>query len=474
MKYTNSKIQRGFITGVNVRKLYLVILVALLTACSDFVAVDLPNNRLASETVFEDAATAESALKDIFAKMRDNGLLSKGGLNTHMGLYADALELHRTGAELAYQDHSLQANDATALVWWNAAYNQIYAANDLIEGMAQSGGLTPEDSDQFKGEALFVRAYLYLLLVELYGDIPYTTGTDYIVNTTLTRTAKAVIYQHIITDLKEAINLLPEEDNIGEKIRPYKAVAEAVLARAYLYTEDWTLAEATSTRVIDKFGDLEPDLNNVFLKDATGTIWQFAPNFDGDTAEGSTFIFTFAFGTPFNYSLNQNLLDAFEANDKRRIDWVGEVPNSQNNPDPEFWYHAFKYKVQLISSHTGSLEYSVQLRLAEQYLIRSEARAHLNDIPGAQADLNRIRNRAGLGNTSAATLNTLLDAILQERRVEFFTEKGHRWFDLKRMGKDKEILSPIKPGWRDTDILLPIPEQELSLNPNLLPQNDGY
>jgi len=112
--------------------------------------------------------------------------------------------------------------------------------------------------------------------------------------------------------------------------------------------------------------------------------------------------------------------------------------------------------------------------LAEQYLIRAEARTNLGNINGAQEDLNIIRNRAGLDNTTASTPSELLIAILKERYVELFTEHGHRWFDLKRMGFADDILSPIKEHWQTTDILLPIPETELQMNSNLKPQNSGY
>src|SRR5690606_19066848 len=110
---------------------------------------------------------------------------------------------------------------------------------------------------------------------------------------------------------------------------------------------------------------------------------------------------------------------------------------------------------------------------AEQYLIRAEARAQLSNIAGAQADLNKIRIRAGLGETLASSQNELLTAILQERRFELFTEHGHRFFDLKRTGNLDNVLGS-KPGWNTTDRLFPLPEKELLLNPNLLPQNPGY
>ena len=108
------------------------------------------------------------------------------------------------------------------------------------------------------------------------------------------------------------------------------------------------------------------------------------------------------------------------------------------------------------------------------YLIRAEARVFFGDLEGAKNDLNKIRNRASLANTPAETEQELLDAIIQERRIEFFSELGHRFFDLKRTGKINNTLSPVKLGWNVMDALWPIPESELLLNPNLLPQNPGY
>ena len=95
-------------------------------------------------------------------------------------------------------------------------------------------------------------------------------------------------------------------------------------------------------------------------------------------------------------------------------------------------------------------------------------------MSGATADLDAIRTLAGLPNTTAVTQQELLDAILQERRVELFTEGGHGFFDLKRAQQLDAALDAIKPGWNSTDALLPLPEAELLLNPNLLPQNPGY
>jgi hypothetical protein len=76
--------------------------------------------------------------------------------------------------------------------------------------------------------------------------------------------------------------------------------------------------------------------------------------------------------------------------------------------------------------------------------------------------------------SEATTESGILNAISTERYHELFSEFGHRWFDIKRLGLANEILAPIKPGWKPTDVLLPIPENELLMNPKLEPQNPGY
>ena len=108
------------------------------------------------------------------------------------------------------------------------------------------------------------------------------------------------------------------------------------------------------------------------------------------------------------------------------------------------------------------------------YLIRAEARARLGELTNAKTDLDAVRSLAGLAATTAATQQDLLTAILNERRVELFTEFGHRFFDLKRFGQLDNTLPVLKPDWSTNEALLPLPESELLLNPNLAPQNPGY
>lgn len=159
-------------------------------------------------------------------------------------------------------------------------------------------------------------------------------------------------------------------------------------------------------------------------------------------------------------------MSAFSPNDLRKTHWTKAVTDGTTT-----WYHPYKYKY---SDTDSSKEYSIVFRLGEMYLIRAEARANSGDLTGAKEDLNKIRNTAGLLDTDAISQTEILDAILQERQLELFTEFGHRFFDLKRFNKIQSVLSAAKTGWDTHDALFPIPETELNLNPNLKPQNSGY
>ena len=200
----------------------------------------------------------------------------------------------------------------------------------------------------------------------------------------------------------------------------------------------------------------------VFLKNSPSTIWQLKPKSGSNTWEAATFIFV---GAPSFVALNPDFVSSFESGDSRKAHWIGEVTVGGNT-----YYYPYKYKTRQGSSN----EYSILLRLAEQYLIRAEARIYLGDLNGAREDVNRIRSRAGLPPVTAATQSELLLAIENEYRYELFTEQGHRWFHLKRTARAGEVLGAIKPNWQPTNILLPIPELELNLNTNLQPQNPGY
>jgi len=459
---------------IHLTKQYVSVLFFLLIlgACDSFVEVDLPKSQLTNIAVFDNYETANAALMNIYAKIRDTGILTgiNTGISNELGNYTDEITAYGTASNSSMQFYNNAILPTSSIItgYWNSTYNQIYAANALMDGVENSKNLSAGEKKQLQGEALFIRALAHFYLVGLFGDVPYITATDYLQNSTVTKTPSATVYQNISTDLQNAVLLLPENYSSPERIRPNKLVCKALLARVYLYIKSYAEAANEASAVLNQTDlfSLEQDLNKVFLIPSKETIWQLQSVAAGqNTKEASIFIFQA--GPPTTIALNPVLVNSFTTGDLRKTSWIKSVTKGTIT-----WYHAFKYKEQ--NSTAVSKEYSIVLRLAEMYLVRAEARAYQGDLIGAKEDLNKIRNRAGLAQTTASNKDEILNAILQERRWEFFTEHGHRFFDLKRFNKLDTELTPVKSGWNSSDSLFPIPQNELSTNPNLGPQNPGY
>ncbi|SFE40842.1 RagB/SusD domain-containing protein [Chitinophaga sp. CF118] len=456
--------------------IYLTILsfFFLNTGCNKLLDASLPNDAIAGDEVFTNDNTALSAVSGIYSNMiigSDPFYLANGvGLSAMGGLCADEMyDFAQTYADYTTNRIVFTSNNAVYYMW-KSAYTYIYSANAAIIGMeAPSSKVTAATKQQLLGEVYFIRAFCYFYLVNLYGDVPLLTSTDYTTNATQPRTAAATVYNQIIADLQKAESLLTAAYPSGEKVRPNKNVASALLARVYLYNKQWAAAEAKATEVMQGAYNLEPAVNNVFLKGSAETIWQLKPaNTTGvNTWEGRLFTPT----TAPTFVLRDSLLNNFEAGDKRKAAWIGA-----------FTYQSAVYnypaKYKSYQANVASTEYSIVFRLAEQYLLRAEARAEQSNLTGAIQDVDSIRNRAGLPLLSVTNpginQTDLLAAIARENRLEFFAEYGHRWFDLKRTDKADEVLSALKPAtWKSYAQLWPVPQQEINANTNLK-QNIGY
>jgi starch-binding outer membrane protein, SusD/RagB family len=444
-----------------------------LISCAKFVTVDPPVTQLVSENVFTSDATAVSTITGTYSKMISSGGFASGGsssITILSGLSADELINYSSDPNMtAFYKNALTASNTVLITFsWNEGYNLIYSANAILAGLASSTGMTDSVKKQLEGEARFIRSFCYFYLVNLYGDIPLITTTDYQKNALEVRMPVSKVYDSLIADLKIAQSLLSNDYSFsnGLRIRPNKWAATALLARIYLFMQNWSAAEQQASAIINQTGmyGLVPDLNSVFLANSEEAIWQLQPVLPNlNTNEGSVFILT---DYPNQVSMSQTLIDSFEIGDNRRINWVDSIIVGA-----QVFYFPYKYKVKTNDDLT---EYSMVMRLAEQYLIRAEARLNQNNFSGAEEDVNTIRSRAGLPNTTANDNISLMNAILHERQIELNTEWGHRWLDLKRTGLANQILSPIKGvDWQQTDTLYPISQKDISSDPNLT-QNPGY
>jgi hypothetical protein len=479
--------------------LVFLLLALSLQNCKKFVQIPPPNTQLVTGSVFANNATATSAQIAIYAQMA--GDQESYTMAQNMGLYADELQNNSSTSsnliDLYTNNLSVSADDLTGP--WVHYYNYIFGANSVISGLQATAGCSPAVKMQLTGEALFTRAFLHFYLTNIYGAVPLVLTTDPNITGKLARTPRVQVLQQVVTDLQSAVSLLNSNYVDGtdtvvttQRLRPNKAAALALLARTYLYLGDYSgnqayyvKADSAATAVIGNSNYSLSSLSGVFLENSTEAIWQWQLPQPStiDTYDGDYFILTGAPGTGTGNSstISSQLMGSFESGDQRMTNWIGSVTAGGNT-----YYFPYKYKV---GNTYANKEYVMVLRLAEQYLIRAEARAHEGNLTGSAADLNMIRTRAGLPNTTATTSPTLLLAILHEEQVELFTEWGHRWFDLQRafntnlatnaatiMNSTGQNVCAAKGGIWNSDnhqLLFPVPQLDINADYNLS-QNPGY
>ena len=437
-----------------------------ITSCDNALDVDLPSNQLSSESVYASEPTAEAAVNGIYQSMVADFFYNR--VHTILGETADEL-VPRTGIANIYSSNEIPETDGTINANWGELYKTIYNANNVIEGLTKSTSINAVKSKQWIAEAKFLRAYSYFYLTNLWGNVPLVLTTDVDVSALLPQSSQETVYAQILLDLTDASKDLPSDykNYDQERIRATKWAAEALLARVNLYLERWNEASSHASAVINETGTFGlitglTDTNSPFIADNKESILQI-PYFNVDyTYEGSS-VFTTG-GTLLLRKGNA----LFETGDARKTNWTIDI-----NDRLGVFLGIAPRKYQNDFGDSPS-ERSTLLRLAELYLIRAEARVKSNDITGAQQDINAIRNRALLDNTTVTNPNQLLDLIALERQREFFAENGHRWLDLKRTGKLDETLSVLSDKiWKTTDNLYPIPEPAIRSNP-FLNQNSGY
>lgn len=464
--------------------IFLSLALAPATGCEKLIEVDPPVSKISREEVFKDDVTAMAAVTGMYSRMTNNSF-ADGGLRAMQTLSAlSADDLMITYPEDLLVEYEFQKNDilpqnGDLQQIWQRAYELIYHANSILESIAESQTLTLEKKDQMNAEALFIRAHTHFCLVNLFGDVPVILTTDYEKNGLASRMKVSDVYAQIIKDLLAAQSTIGEAYPSAQRVRANKAVVTALLARAYLYNKDWENAAAQASLLInDSNYSLEDNLDNVFKTVSKEAIWQLAQTISVyNTQEGATFVPYPTSPAPGWFKLSPELVSYFESGDKRRVNWVGSFI-SDNQP----YYYMYKYKINY--GGPGSTpaipvtEHSTFIRLAEMYLIRSEANAQLDHLNEAISDLDEIRHRAGLTlihdtNPSISKADLLL-AIERERRCELFLEWGHRWFDLARTSRASAVLASKKLDWQPTDVLYPIPYNEFDRNTNLGDQNEGY
>lgn len=432
----------------------------LLYSCKKLATSDLPPNQLTEDHIFSDTTSVSAATAGLFTLLGN----VNGNLYRNLGLYTDELKTTSlTIVNTEFSNSSLTVTNSSVLAVWQYLYNTIYKANSMIAGLEKSSALPLSTKNKALGESKFIRGYSYFLLERLYGDVPLILGTNTQANATAPKNKSQDVLQQVIADFSAAQVLLTAEYPLNNgKTTGNKFAALAYLSQACLETGQYARADSAATAVIGSGQyTLLTDLTKINTANNNEAIFQL---WNQNGISGLNLVAVSGIPT---YQITPALLSSFSTGDQRKTAWIGTTTNGGVT-----YYFPYKYRQRTATSGSNG-EYDTYMRLDEVYLIRSEARVQNGNFSGALADLNIIRNRAGLISATFSTKADLLNEILRERQLELFTENGSRFFDLKRFGLLDQTLNPVKPLWKPTGKVLPIPQSEILNDPNLL-QNQGY
>ena len=425
-----------------------------------------PQASLDAETVLTDGRAAQAVLLGAYSRMQ---------VNPYYGVHF-TLSPDLAADNARYQgffDSQLEVNSGTVPIsnlWIGTAWVNIYRvvnmANLLI---AEVPGIEDDafsNRDRVLGEAHAVRALAYFDLLRVFGyhfdttsphGLPLLTepveNNDFNLIPDLSRSSVADTYQLILSDLNTALSLM---EGYSDNTRMSYWGALALRARVNLYAKNYSAAYDDANVVIENGPfTLLDSVSNLFLTDADEPVTTTTSESIFDlvfTDQDGSSLFTFTFQRD-EYNVNPSLTDSFEEGDERADLFIF----TRGSDRPAKWAD---------SDNANNVKV---LRLAEMYLIRSEAAVFRDNNPNAGLDdLNTIRNRAGLANIdSFASIDDYIDAILHERRAELNYE-GHRFFDIVRYDKLNTLF-----GREDFRKAFPIPRDELQIQNNLQ-QNPGY
>jgi hypothetical protein len=449
-------------------KVLAILAAASLAACDDPLNVN-PQQSIPQDEALNSAEEIRVGVNGMYDALQScDGAYCRNTI-IYPDLYVDNLRYsgtYTTDSEVWGGD--VRANNSGVTDIWEEYYDAINRANNVIVSLPGVADLATGEAPRFEGEARFVRALSYLNLVNFFGGVPLVTTPVWQAGegVNVARSTEAATWALIESDLNAAIGLLPTARVSG---RANRAAAQALLARAHLYQREWAQARALANTVIGNTAyALSPEYADIFEKEQTSESIFELPFTVTDGNALAFWFFPRALGGRYGVAPSNATSDSrpitgiFSAGDKR-------APLAFRSGGGRVY--AAKYTIV----STGEDDVIV-LRLAEMYLIRSEANARLNQLAPAIADINVIRARAGVAALSpdVDTQEEVLIANLEERRREFFYE-GHRFWDLRRFRDIPSVGTYLadNQGISGGRLLFPIPQRELDAN-SALTQNPGY
>ena len=478
------------------------ILALAATSCAEL--EQIPDGTNTTVSLFKNQKDAEAAVNGMYSALQSQNLYnqynetiqSQGTDDAEWGFGRNTNNTDK----LAMDKFTYTASTNLVYQYWRTLYQNINRANLAIKYITPMN-IPDNKKKQYLGEAHFIRGLMYFTLVRLYGEVPLVLeATEDLDDLDVAKAPLNSLYDQILSDFNMGKENLPLTYPAVDMGRATKGAAMAMLSKLYLTRKDWQKA-ADETQEIIAMGSysLWPAYEDVFKianKNKQESLFEIQYRSLGSigNSNGSTYsgffrppatVLPAAPGKFAGYGDNpvtKNHYDSYAPGDKRRevnVRYFPDAPKSIINP-----YYVNKYQdPNAFNVNDGGNNYYIA-RYADILMMNAEALHELQaGNPVAYENFNQVRRRAfGVPlNTpsvhdlkSGLTQQQFRDSVLAERRREFAFE-GHRRFDLLRMDKVKEAMAKQDPSIKveDRHMLLPIPQDELIVNP-LLRQNEGY
>lgn len=497
---------------------YSAIVTALLTSCKKDFLNKQPVSSLSAVNFYQTQSDFDQAVVGVYQSLEplyngDYGAWLGGEMRSDNTCFNYNTQLRSNVARENVEQFLDDANNGVAGNRWNNDYIIIGRANKVLSTIDLST-LTDAAKANDKGQALFLRAFAYFDLVQNFGDVPLVLIPPTTYNETqIARTAKATVYNQIITDAGAAAALLPAPATQA-KGHVANGAAYTLLGHVYIVLKKWADAETALKKVTGY--SLLADYSSVFdpaNKNNAESIFEVQYFDNPSLGVSSNFAYEFLpivpnpnvfAGFPSSSSNGgggwntptPDLIAAYDAGDKRKAASIGfySGPSYSSTPYVNIPY-AKKYAYGAKQNGQTDNDWMVY-RYAEVLLFLAEA-VNEQSRPGeALAYLNQVHAnvRTGLSPLIVSDQVSVRTAIMHERQIELAFE-NKRWTDLLRWGTAVAVMNAqfakvkanpqayyYPAGYslpaaaytiNDQKLLYPIPAREIQNDP-LLTQNPGY
>jgi len=456
--------------------LSLGLLMGSAASCSDAFFGQYPSNNVTEGNFYQTEADFNQGVYSCYAKLKSQS----GFFISELGYRSDEalLESMAVSTQDRYDLDHFQENSSNPILSdvWGGWYNGIYRCNDVLDHMKGSS-LSSAKMDQYKGECLFIRSWFNFNLYRVFGCVPLINRVVSPADAKgIKRCTPDEMLSRLETDLKEAIELLPEA-RPAEKARVSKIAAQAMLGKVYLTFQKYAEAE-------EVLGDALKDAN-YGLMPTTGDAFSVANKMNKEIIFALCYNKSNDFGHGYWWTSNTPV----EAD--RRVPTVETAALFDQAKDNRWpLIHDFieivKNSVYVMPkwNDTYDATYTTQvgndfplIRYADVVLSYAEALGLGGNVSAAIPYINQTRTRAGLD--ALPVQNMSREAFVKEladERGREFTYEGQRWFDLVRLGLAVDYFQSLGYTLDNHELILPIPNDQLEIynNDSILWQNPGY